>query len=132
MEDMVFVFGTIRKGQPRHYLVKDAIFVDYATLEGFRLYYINNMFPGIVEGEGRVYGEVYKVNIDTLNKLDEAEDVVKVKNLDIGLSKRVKVKVKTSSGDEALVWCYVFNQDIENSTFIPSGDWVEFLKTISR
>lgn len=132
MGERVFVFGTIRREQPRHYLLGNAKFIDYATLEGFELYYIYNMFPGIVEGDGKVIGEVYELPEDDLYKLDEAEDAISIKNVEIGLSRRIKVKVKTQSGQILDAWCYVFIQDIENSTKIPSGDWVEFSKSISQ
>lgn len=131
MSERVFVFGTIRKDQPRHYLLGNAKFIDYAILEGFELYYIYNMFPGIVEGNGKVIGEVYELSEDDLYKLDEAENAVSIKNIEIGLSRRVKVKVKTQSGQILDAWCYVFIQDIEDSPKIPSGDWVEFSKSIN-
>ncbi|MFN4244622.1 MAG: gamma-glutamylcyclotransferase [Brevinematia bacterium] len=132
MGELVFVFGTIRRSQPRHYLLGESNFVAEGIIEGFDLYYVNNMFPGIVEGNGKVFGEVYETDEKTLLKLDEAENVLKIKGRDFGLSKRVKLKVKTKDGRELDAWCYIFIQNIENSTKIESGDWVEFSKTLNR
>lgn len=129
MKELVFVFGTIRKGQPRHYLLEGSNFIGYGVIEGFDLYYIYNLFPGVVDGKGKVVGEVYEVDQDKLYSLDEAEDVVSIKNIDVGLSKRVKVKVKMDNGKEINAWCYVFIQDLENSPKIESGDWVKFINS---
>lgn len=127
MGDFVFVFGTLRKGQPRHYLLGGAKFIGKGVIEGFDLYYVYKIFPGIVEGKGRVVGEVYEIDENQLLYLDEAEDVLKIKNLDVGLSKRVKVKVKLDEGNEVIAWCYIFIQDLDDSVKIESGDWVEFI-----
>lgn len=126
MSERVFVFGTFRKGQPRNYILNGEKFLGYGFIEGFDLYYIENMFPGIVEGKGRVFGEVYEVDENKLYQLDEVENVVRVSNVDVGLSKRVKVRVKLNNFEDVDAWCYVFIQDLENSTKIDSGDWVEF------
>ncbi|MCX8028625.1 MAG: gamma-glutamylcyclotransferase [Brevinematales bacterium] len=90
------------------------------------------MFPGIVEGNGKVIGEIYELPEDDLYKLDEAEDAVSIKNIEISLPRRVKVKVKTQSGQTLDAWCYIFIQDIEDSQKIPSGNWVEFSKSINQ
>ncbi|MGB9622104.1 MAG: gamma-glutamylcyclotransferase family protein [Brevinematia bacterium] len=127
MSEKIFVFGTLRKGQPRNYLLEKEKFLGYGFIEGFELYYIKNLFPGIVQGEGKVFGEVYEVSEDKLYQLDEVENVFKVKDVDVGLSKRARVKVKLNNSEEIDAWCYIFIQDLENSIKIESGDWLNFI-----
>jgi len=76
----IFVYGTLKRGFPSHYLLKNSIFIDYALTQKKFVMYSNGSYPLIIPDEvheksGFVKGEVYKVNENILKILDEFEDV---------------------------------------------------------
>lgn len=106
--DKVFVYGTLMKGYGNHHsYLSHAEFVGTAEITGYALYAVSS-FPGIVpEGEERVKGEVYKVDGDTLKRLDYLEG-----EGSLYLRKQVDVFVK---GQLARAWTYLWNHEIEGT-----------------
>ncbi len=75
----LFVYGTLKKGQPNHELLEAEIregFAEYlgeGTLQGFVLYDRGN-FPVAVPGPGTVHGECYRIPRELLvGELDQRE-----------------------------------------------------------
>jgi gamma-glutamylcyclotransferase (GGCT)/AIG2-like uncharacterized protein YtfP len=70
----VFVYGTLKKGFALHGHLqkKDVEFLGEAVLEGADLVSVG-WYPGVVPGDGQVYGELYGVSENTLRTLDMAE-----------------------------------------------------------
>lgn len=118
-KNYVFVYGTLKKGQPRHEILIDgnAEFVDEAVLEGYEMY-DTGYYPGIVEGKGVIYGEVYKVSDDLIEVLDIIEGV------DYNLFKREAVVVNLLNQKQKIyVWAYIFNMSVSNFVKIHSGKY---------
>ena len=70
----LFVYGTLKKGGKIHFFLKESRFIRYAILEGYSLYDINHGFPLMFEDpEGKVYGEIYEIDSDTLSSIDALE-----------------------------------------------------------
>jgi len=70
----LFVYGTLKKGGKNHFFLKESRFIRYAILEGYSLYDINHGFPLMFEDpEGKVYGEIYEIDSDTLSSIDALE-----------------------------------------------------------
>lgn len=72
----VFVYGTLKKGQPNHYLLQDADFLGECVLSGgYRMVNLG-WYPGVVrqtkDGQD-VQGEVYRVDQPTFHSLDALE-----------------------------------------------------------
>lgn len=70
--NLVFVYGSLMKGEFNHHLLKDAEFVGEGSIYGkmYSLIY----YPAVVHSKVKqVYGEVYRVSEDTLKNLDELE-----------------------------------------------------------
>lgn len=82
-DQLVFVYGTLKKGGWNHRLLRNSNFIDYAkTVEPFYMVNLNGPtgFPFVVSGDlrsddykGSVLGEVYSVDELTLKKLDALE-----------------------------------------------------------
>lgn len=82
--EAVFVYGTLKQGQRNFALSRQAGWrcSAEAYIEGFRLFYIPQSpvrpyaYPGVVRGEGRVWGEVqwFADLKQALLLLDELED----------------------------------------------------------
>lgn len=102
----VFVYGTLMKNQSNHddYLA-DSHYVGAATLSGYEIYDLG-CYPGIVEGTGKVYGEVYDINENTLKAMDRLEG-------EGSLYIRKSVKVTLADGNYIDAWCYIYNHSIE-------------------
>ncbi|MFO8020232.1 MAG: gamma-glutamylcyclotransferase family protein [Promethearchaeia archaeon] len=97
----LFVYGTLRKGESRNYILKDLPFdvgllLDYKKVKPEEL-----GFPFIVEDEGsKVEGEVYYgLDEELMTKIDIVEG-------EGNLYHRIAVKVKTREGE--LVDAYTY------------------------
>jgi gamma-glutamylcyclotransferase (GGCT)/AIG2-like uncharacterized protein YtfP len=72
----LFVYGTLMRGQHHHDTMAGAEFVAEAqTMPEFELVLID-YFPALVRGGAQaVHGELYRVDAETLARLDELEEV---------------------------------------------------------
>lgn len=71
-EALVFVYGTLRRGQPNHGWLEGARWLGAAQLDGVELHDLGP-FPMAVPGEGCIHGEVYGVSAEGLAHLDVLE-----------------------------------------------------------
>ncbi|NON61172.1 gamma-glutamylcyclotransferase [Acidianus sp. RZ1] len=69
----IFVYGSLRYGYELHHLLKDKRLVGLGFIEGYKMLDLGN-YPGIVRGDGIVWGEVYDIDEQLLMLLDEVED----------------------------------------------------------
>ena len=86
---LLFVYGTLMRGDCRAYLLADQRFVGpAATAAGYRLHDLG-AYPGMVEdlAAGVVYGELYEIADDRWPRLDAEEGV------DVGLYRRAGVQL---------------------------------------
>lgn len=76
MSDLVFVYGTLKRGQKNHDILDslNAHYITSAVLPGFVLYASSKcMFPMAVRSDSssdRISGEVYHIDDDRLGVLD--------------------------------------------------------------
>lgn len=68
---IVFVYGTLMKGRRNHEaFLKNSRFIGKGVLEGYALYDLGS-YPGIKENsDGKVKGELYEIDIVTLERLN--------------------------------------------------------------
>jgi gamma-glutamylcyclotransferase (GGCT)/AIG2-like uncharacterized protein YtfP len=74
---LVFVYGTLKRGDCRHRFLAGSKFVGLATTgPGYRLFHLGE-YPAMVEDPtgGQIEGEVFDVSDTTLKLLDEVEGV---------------------------------------------------------
>jgi len=72
-EAFIFVYGTLLKGQSNYErFLAPAEPEMRGEIEGFDMFELG-YFPGVVKGNGRVKGEVYKVSREQLNRIDSLE-----------------------------------------------------------
>lgn len=71
--NLLFVYGTLRKGHGNHYLLEDCKQV--SALASIRAdLYLSGRLPMIFEGDGKTYGEVYEIPDEaTWRRLDGLE-----------------------------------------------------------
>lgn len=120
--ERVFVYGTLRRGGSNAFRMDGADFVGPATVGG-ALYRIS-WYPGLVlDGDGRVSGEVYRVGPELLRALDEFEGLAAG---EIEGSEYRRVRVEAFAGDEEglEVWVYEWKGAFNEDERIQSGDWL--------
>ncbi|MBD0373189.1 MAG: gamma-glutamylcyclotransferase [Pyrinomonadaceae bacterium] len=120
---LVFVYGTLRQGGLRAMpnLFPDSKFVGRASLRG-SLYDLGP-YPALLleESDSSVTGEVYEIDDEILNKLDEIEATAQY------WRKQVEV-----SFDNRSMICWVYAPDARSypqRRLITSGDWIEYART---
>ena len=116
--EMVFVYGTLRRGGSNDFRMADSRFVAEGKVRG-ELYRID-WYPGIVvdENAGPVVGEIFMANAETIAALDEFEG---------SEYRRVKIAVEwVDAGEsftaEALIWEWL--GETREDQRIASGDWL--------
>ena len=101
---LVFVYGSLKRGYKLHYLLESQLFVaDAVTQPLYRLFDLGS-YPGLIEWpEGlAIHGEVYQVDADGLTQLDEVEGVAE------RLYVRRQISLQTSIGDnEIQAWFWL-------------------------
>lgn len=120
---LVFVYGTLRRGGAGAMSNRfpDSKFIADAKVSG-SLYDLG-AHPGLLldESDSPVTGEVYEVDDETLNRLDDFE----------ASSHYLRKQVEVTLGAHRKV-CWTYEPDPESyspRTLITSGDWVEYAKT---
>ena len=122
---LVFVYGSLRRGSARSMSVRfpASKFIAEAKVSG-SLYDLG-AYPGLLpdESESSVTGEVYEVDDELLNELDDFE----------ASSSYRRKQVEVSLGAHgSRCWIYVPEDNPEfysHRTLIASGDWIEYAKT---
>lgn len=115
-EERVFVYGTLRRGQPAEGLLGGCRFIRETSVRG-TLYDVGGRFPALVLGRtGEVHGELWAVPRSRLASLDSYEGV------EGGLFERIRVHVEGE-----LCWTYVAGAALEPrltpDALLPAGRW---------
>ena len=97
--NLVFVYGTLKKGGSNHHCLKDQKFLGAArTIPGFRLYDLGG-HPGMIplpEDQAGVIGEVWEVDAASLAQLDVLEGIAEK------IYERVPAKLQPPFADQAI------------------------------
>jgi len=106
---LVFVYGTLKRGEGNHSLLKKSELLSVATTcFKFRMFHVGFpvLMPEIGDGRqvGNVRGEVYRIDEAVLRRLDGLES-------EGHMYKRVKIDVTTESGELLEVQTYIGMQD---------------------
>jgi gamma-glutamylcyclotransferase (GGCT)/AIG2-like uncharacterized protein YtfP len=140
----VFVYGTLRKGDSRFGVLDDSkCIAKVAHADGFEMLHLGG-FPGIVPGNGRIVGEVYEIDEDTLARLDSIEgyreddpkhSLYIRQEIDAYYEDGGTIPGPSGAGGEILT--YVYNEDRSRGykrdrEVVESGDWFDVNPPRSR
>ncbi len=116
---IVFVYGTLRKGESNHYLLKDAHYLGESSVHGYEMHTPHFSYPYIRPNKlsNRVVVEIYAVDNSQFEKLDMLEGYP---------THYDRVKVKCSHKIEG--WVYYSDRENPRTTIIEGGDWVKYMK----
>lgn len=129
--DAIFVYGTLRPGRERWPLIEDMV-VDTQTamMRGFEMYHLPDGYPAVVEGDGRITGElIWPVEGAREALLDKAD---RIENYIPGDDRSLYRRIVAGQG-HARAFIYVYHpgrlDDLHNrGTPVPHGDWVRFVE----
>lgn len=108
---LVWVYGTLRRGETNHALMRDCAYLGQWWSPP--IFYLVDLgdYPGIVNGQQSVLGELYIVDDPTLVKLDELEEVP---------HEYSRERLMTPWGEACY---YHYQMEADGLAAIPSGDW---------
>jgi gamma-glutamylcyclotransferase (GGCT)/AIG2-like uncharacterized protein YtfP len=128
--ELVFVYGTLRRGGSNAFRMDGADFRGPARVEG-ELHAIT-WYPGLAlkPGGGWVIGELYKVGSEQLRALDEFEGL-SAGEVEGSEYRRVKVPVQlheTAEQEMVSAWAYEWKGPVDESKRVVSGDWLDMMQ----
>ncbi len=115
MKHYLFVYGTLKRGYSRHWILDGFPFLGRAKAKGFVLYDLGP-YPAMVPEDGLVYGEVYEVSEEVLQALDWVEGVPV-------LYRRELIEVVFEDGTPLKAWAYIYNGNVKGYPRIEDGEW---------
>lgn len=118
-EHEVFVYGTLRRGASNHAKLSNASFIcEVTTAPKYALHHLGH-FPGMIPGNSKVKGEVWRTTGLGLAELDRFEGCPLLYD---------RAKVQLENGSE--VWTYLFQGSVKGLPRIHSGDWLKTKKSL--
>ena len=72
----LFAYGTLKRGERLHYYLKNSKYIGQAYIQGFELFYYIGGYPVLYknsESKKKIWGEVYLVSDEVLNKVRSLE-----------------------------------------------------------
>lgn len=118
MTILVFVYGSLKQGFSNHGCLKGADFYKEAKIKDAVMYDLGP-FPGVVDGEGEVKGELYRATEAVMARLDRLEG-----HPNFYCRKKVPIV-----GEDYVAWTYFLSdRTIQGLTekykqIVPDGDW---------
>ena len=129
MQHTLFIYGTLMPGLRLEAEMHGARFRGPAQVPG-RLVDVGR-YPGFLQGDGSVSGEVYEVDDAQLARLDGVEDMVPG---DRAASQYWREEVTVLSGplQGQTVQTYVYNCPVDGCKPIPHGDYRRYIREVGR
>ena len=125
----IFIYGTLLPGLRLEAQMRGARFVAAAQVLG-RLVDVGR-YPGFLQGDGLVTGEVYEVDELHLARLDVVEDMVPG---DRAASQYWREQVTVAAGQlhGQPVQTYVYKRPVDGCTAIAHGDYRRYIREVGR
>ena len=125
----LFIYGTLMPGLRLEAEMHGAQRLGASCVPG-RLVDVGR-YPGLLQGQGTVTGEVYRVSDAQLARLDEVEDMV-VGDRAASQYWRERVQVRDGALAGQQVWTYVYNRPVDGLTPITHGDYRRYIREVGR
>ena len=125
----VFVYGTLKPGEANYpYYCAGKVVEEKQAIAWGQLYHLSLGYPGMVSGEGRVYGFLLTfADASILNQLDGLEDYVPDRKPEENEYNREQVEVYDLKGRSlGMAWVYLMSLEKVRhfkGVLIPSGRW---------
>lgn len=118
---LVFVYGTLMRGESNHGYLQNSSCLGKATIEGYDMYDVGH-YPAIVAGDSLIIGELYQVPKEDMPSIDMLEGEGSL------YAKRCET-VTDANGKSTIAFVYVYLGDISNLERIPAwnNDYVWYV-----
>lgn len=138
MQNLLFVYGTLRQQFGNHHYLSNAIFLGKATTELKYVMHASSSIPFVSQSMAvsHIVGEVYEVDDNTLANLDRLEGckVIAQEPLQCDANSwytREQVPVRWGDGgDYQIVWMY-FNEHETRHNIISTGDFKDLASVLN-
>ena len=113
---LLFVYGTLKRGGPRHHVLRGQRFLRDAVTRPKYLLFSLGAYPGLVvaEKDGRaIHGELYEVERRLIPRLDKIEGAPELYRLE-------PVEVE---GESAAVAAYVYRRPTDGYALCEENRW---------
>lgn len=129
MTPLLFIYGTLLPGLRLQAQMQGARFMGAAQVRG-RLVDLGR-YPGFLQGDGLVTGEVYEVDAAQLARLDRVEGMVPG---DRAASQYWREAVTVAGGSllGQSVQTYAYNRPVVGCTLIAHGDYRRYIREVGR
>jgi gamma-glutamylcyclotransferase (GGCT)/AIG2-like uncharacterized protein YtfP len=122
--ELVFVYGTLRRGGSNHFRMETAEFVGVGKIAG-RIFKID-WYPALVlGGVCSVMGELYRLGTEHLRALDVFEGIVPGEG-QAREYQRVAVEVILDSGEKHIAWVWEWIGDLSSAVELDTDDWLRY------
>lgn len=121
---LVFVYGTLRRGGSNHFRMAGAEFISSGTITG-RMYRID-WYPGLVLDliGDEIQGEVYSVDPELLSALDVFEGL-SAGEVEGSEYRRVQTTVMKQDSQTLTAWVWEWLGMVDESQRLRDGDWLK-------
>lgn len=121
---LVFVYGTLRRGGSNHFRMAGAEFITSGSITG-RMYRID-WYPGLVldEAGDEIHGEVFSVGPELLAALDVFEGL-SAGEIEGSEYRRVQTTVVRRNSRTLSAWVWEWLGMTDESQRISDGDWLK-------
>lgn len=114
MTQLVFVYGTLRRGEANQHLLRAARCLGRHKTEPRYTMFSLGAWPAITDGGNTaIVGDVFRVDTPTVAMLDEFENHP---------NEYVRRRIETPFGN---AWVYIYRQTPTAAVVVPSGDWCD-------
>ena len=123
--EIVFVYGTLRRGGSNHFRMAAAEFISAGTVSG-RLYRVH-WYPGMVlddEAGDEIHGDVYAVDAETLATLDVFEGL-SAGEIQGSEYRRVRSTIMLQDSRTITAWVWEWIGMTDESQRLADGDWLK-------
>src|SRR6478736_523067 len=121
---LVFVYGTLRRGGSNHFRLAGAEFITAGTITG-RMYRID-WYPGLVldDAGDEIHGEVYAVDAGLLSELDVFEGL-SAGEIEGSEYRRVPTTVVCKDSSTLTAWVWEWLGITAENQRVADGDWLK-------
>lgn len=117
MDNLVFVYGSLKRGYPLNQALSRSLYVSKATAGPQYTLLEGDMFPFLVERKGiGARGELYLVDDRTLEDLDRIEGHP-------NFYKRKQIKITDEFGQERTAFAYIHPDNRRMTDLVETFEW---------